>query len=852
MVSKDFQGPVRNGGVGTAFFELAKHYQKLGNEVECLLTCQEEYIEGKGFDYWVIEYLKYGLHLVLLERHFPATLLDSHIFHSRELNISYRSSLYCKVSEPEYVFFGDYGGEGFYINKTFGRGYKTISVMHGTSYWGRLENSESINGHTDLTLFDVEMDSVKFADLSIFPSQYIYNWHKKYFDGDLPNRKFICNIYTPNAELLKLNKPIKSIKSIVFFGRLEFRKGFDIFIKLCQKLKSEHPDLKFFALGKLGAYSGGSILNYLNQHAPSIASTVEVLNGMSSSEAIKFIKNNSGLVVFPSRSDNCPMTILECISNGIPIAVSSTGGQSELIAPKFHGSHVFSPSVGDAYLKIKNLINLKSNCVPAESDFSKNAKMALDNKLLLSIKNKKYINKLKNKNPIAVSVVIPTINKKKMELTRLLKLIYSSTRDNYKLAEVIVVNDGGDSFDNEQLVEFDLMGVVHVDSVNQYPGAARNLGVTYASGDYLIFLDDDNIPSLDMIDLYAKRLTESNADIISSWFYVEDKEKGLTYIQTTPGLSGFSDIYENKICDNNMLISATVFQECGGYKAHWGVGFEDYALLLRAIRLGAKVEIIDKPLFTYSQSSTGVNNSSNLMGGFFSVVEELSGDKNISPLLYSIAADIVNVKNNQASKIETIYPSMSEGISALPAQLDIWSLSPLFLRHSDMHQDLYDSAISRHIFGNKISVSKFKLGLLAALQSRIFKENKSKLSPLETIYKANAVLCSIYNKIEVNSTININVDGGKEIEIVNKLLNLIMVGAYVDASRSLNDLIYISDAYYLQNYPDIKLAVDDGHFKNGFEHYLKVWSSESWRHYKYASIIYLGLSIVNRENKKKF
>ena len=578
---------------------------------------------------------------------------------------------------------------------------------------------------------------------------------------------------------------------------------------------------------------------------------MEILNGLSSSEAIKFIKNNSGLVVFPSRSDNCPMTILECISNGIPIAVSSTGGQSELIDPKFHSSHVFLPSVGDAYLKIKNLLNLKSDLVPLESDFSKKAKSDLDDELLSSIKKKK-INKKRNiKNTISISVVIPTINKKKAELSRLLKIIFNSLSASFKLAEVIIVNDGGEPFDSEQVLEFKMKKVIHVDSVNQYPGAARNLGVTYASAEYIMFLDDDNCPSLDMIDSYAERLINSNADIVSSWFYVEDKERALTYVQTTPGLSGFSDIYENKICDNNMLISTSMFKMCGGYKAHWGVGFEDYALLLRAMRNGASVEVIDKPLFTYSQSSTGVNNSSNLMGGFFSVVSELSNDKNVSPLLYSIASDLVSAKNNQASRIPTIYPSMSEGIFAMPAKLDIWSLSPLFLRHSEMSQDAYDSAVTRHIFGNKVSVDKFKSGLVSALQNRIFRENKSKLSPLETIFKANAVLCSIYNKIEVDSTININIDGGKEMEIVNKLLNLILVGAYVDASRSLNDLIYIGDAYYLQNYPDIKSAVDDGHFKNGFEHYLKVWATESWRHYKYASIIYLGLSIVNRESKKK-
>ena len=51
IISKDFQGPIRNGGVGTAFFEYALVLSKKYT-VECVLTCPENFIESPNFKFW--------------------------------------------------------------------------------------------------------------------------------------------------------------------------------------------------------------------------------------------------------------------------------------------------------------------------------------------------------------------------------------------------------------------------------------------------------------------------------------------------------------------------------------------------------------------------------------------------------------------------------------------------------------------------------------------------------------------------------------------------------------------------------------------------------------------------------
>ncbi len=103
---------------------------------------------------------------------------------------------------------------------------------------------------------------------------------------------------------------------------------------------------------------------------------------------------------------------------------------------------------------------------------------------------------------LSISIIVPTINRP-ARVERLLRVLESqfAVLPNGSEGEIVIVNDASDS---QQLSELKCIentsasGTVPVHwvhrEVNGGPGAARNSGIAVASGEVLVFLDDDCIP----------------------------------------------------------------------------------------------------------------------------------------------------------------------------------------------------------------------------------------------------------------------------------------------------------------------------------------------------------------------
>lgn len=97
------------------------------------------------------------------------------------------------------------------------------------------------------------------------------------------------------------------------------------------------------------------------------------------------------------------------------------------------------------------------------------------------------------------SLIIPTYNR--AELLRVtLESVFAQTFADY---EVIVVDDGSTDGTRSYLVS--LGGRIQVfTQSNQGPGAARNLGASHAAGEYLAFLDSDDVFFPWTLETYGK------------------------------------------------------------------------------------------------------------------------------------------------------------------------------------------------------------------------------------------------------------------------------------------------------------------------------------------------------------
>jgi len=124
-----------------------------------------------------------------------------------------------------------------------------------------------------------------------------------------------------------------------------------------------------------------------------------------------------------------------------------------------------------------------------------------------------------------VSVIIPCYNSAKY-LRECMDSILNQTLDEI---EIICVDDG--STDETPYI---LEKYAHTDhrmtilrQENKFAGAARNLGMTRAKGEYLIFLDSDDFFDLNMLKLAYSKAKEDCADVLvfSAYFYDNDSGK---------------------------------------------------------------------------------------------------------------------------------------------------------------------------------------------------------------------------------------------------------------------------------------------------------------------------------------
>lgn len=118
---------------------------------------------------------------------------------------------------------------------------------------------------------------------------------------------------------------------------------------------------------------------------------------------------------------------------------------------------------------------------------------------------------MKNKIPL-VSVIIPVYNVEQY----LERCIISICRQTYENLEIILIDDGSKDRSGDICEEMKNMDDrIHV--IHKYNGglsSARNIGIEYASADYLVFVDSDDWLDLNMIELLYDVHISTNADIV--------------------------------------------------------------------------------------------------------------------------------------------------------------------------------------------------------------------------------------------------------------------------------------------------------------------------------------------------
>src|SRR5436190_4849244 len=147
---------------------------------------------------------------------------------------AYEAYLWLREQEFDIVHFSEWRAPGYYalLAKHQGLAFENTRMCvhtHGPTLWSRLSNSEYVTQVEDLELDDMERFSVRMADVTVSPSQYLFGWMQKQ-GWELPANSFVQQYIQPaSARPPEKAAGRTQVKELVFFGRLEVRKGLVLF-----------------------------------------------------------------------------------------------------------------------------------------------------------------------------------------------------------------------------------------------------------------------------------------------------------------------------------------------------------------------------------------------------------------------------------------------------------------------------------------------------------------------------------------------------------------------------------------------------------------------------------------------
>lgn len=196
-----------------------------------------------------------------------------------------------------------------------------------------------------------------------------------------------------------------------------------------------------------------------------------------------------------------------------------------------------------------------------------------------------------------VSVVIPAYNAGRF----IRDALESVFRQTYPVSEIIVVDDGSTDDTIGKIKSFSGK-VVCISQSNAGPGAARNRGVSTATGEWIAFLDSDDCwepEHLETLMKAAKRVSDA-AMVYCGKKWVDSLGQPMDDIplqKTFPSGWIFNDLFfANYVSSSSVvMLRKETFLDVGGFDERFKYIAEDYDLW---IRIAAVAPVIGVPVYT--------------------------------------------------------------------------------------------------------------------------------------------------------------------------------------------------------------------------------------------------------------
>ena len=253
------------------------------------------------------------------------------------------------------------------------------------------------------------------------------------------------------------------------------------------------------------------------------------------------------------------------------------------------------------------------------------------------------------KNAPKVSIITPAYNIAEY-IAETLDSVSAQTYSDY---EIIIVNDGSpDTAEFEKVLEPYFDKIVYLAHENAGAGEARNVAIENARGEFLAFLDGDDIWLPEYLESQIGFLEADDYDLVyaDALHFGGSAYDGTTFMQSAPsvGEANFNSLLDLRC---NIITSGTVARkrsvlEAGMFETE-RVRAHDFVLWLKMARSGARIGYQRKVLLKYRVRIESLSGDS-----IDRVLREIDVYKRVTQM-FELDANQKNIVGNHLQRLES-------------------------------------------------------------------------------------------------------------------------------------------------------------------------------------------------------
>ncbi len=347
IATEEIVGPVRNGGIASTYYHLARLLTAQGHDVTvCYLKGTR--VENKDADHWIKWYGEMGVNFVPM----PQVDSDAPTMWQRR-QYSFYQWLKNAPEPYDVVHVSEWRGGSYYAlqARRLGLAFKdTLFLVKASSphIWNRHYQMAFVNNKDMLSTMYAEQQSIELADMVIGGSAHLLRFmeHTGYTlpEGDAyvqPNVLLFDDVAVQDQRGPLEPGDRVHTKELTFFGRLEARKGLEIFCTAMDYLvaRGVTPEKVSF-VGKQGQNMPTTPdtrnLDVIMARARNWPFPIDIHTGFDQPDVLSFLTAAPRIAVMPSLIENSTMAAYEALLYKVPFIATRTGGTPELIAPEDH------------------------------------------------------------------------------------------------------------------------------------------------------------------------------------------------------------------------------------------------------------------------------------------------------------------------------------------------------------------------------------------------------------------------------------------------------------------------------------------------------------------------------------